>query len=256
MIDRNWQKELEPIMRGAGELLLSFYGKKLKKTIKPKNGFATEADIASEQFLIAELKKLLPEASFYAEESGKSGSDSDYCWVIDPLDGTTDFAHQIPYWCISVALTHNTTPIMGAIYAPMQDEYFYAQQGKGAWCNGKPIQVSEPEKFSDALIGIGVPYATDERLPVVKLAQKVVRQAFGVRYFGSIALDLANLASGRLDGVVLMHLAWWDVAAGIVILEEAGGKITDFEGNSLDPDYKTAFAGGKLVYTNLMNLVK
>lgn len=256
MINRNWQTELEPILRMAGELLLSFYGKKLHITEKPNNGFATEADTTSEQFLIAELKKLFPEASFYAEESGKSGTPGDYCWVIDPLDGTTNFAHQIPYWCISVALTHKNVPIVGAIYNPLQDEYFFADRGKGAWCNGEPIRVSDPEKFADALIAVGVPYPNEQRAPIVHLAEKIAKKAYGIRHLGAIALDLAMIASGRLDGVILTGLAWWDVAAGIVILEEAGGKITDFEGKIVEPGYKTAFAGGKLVYTNLVNLIK
>lgn len=250
----NFQKELEPILRLAGELLLTFYGKKLEITEKPLNGFVTQADVASEEYLIVALKKLFPQASFYAEESGKSGNLSDYCWVIDPLDGTTNFAHEIPYWCISVALTYKNMPIVGAIYNPILDEFFYGEQGKGAWCNGEPIRISEPLAFKDALIAVGIPYT--HGVPIIHLVERIANHTFGIRHLGAIALDLANIACGRLDGVVLTGLAWWDVAAGMVILTEAGGKITDFEGNPLIPGYKTAFAGGKIVYTSLVNLIK
>ncbi len=250
----NFQKELESILNKAGQILLSFYGKKLEITQKAQNGFVTQADRASEEYLIAALKKLFPQASLYAEESGKSGNPSDYCWVIDPLDGTTNFAHQIPYWCISVALTHKNVPIVGAIYNPILNEFFYGEQGKGAWCNGALIHVSEPQKFGDALIAVGIPYT--HGVPVIHLAERVANHAFGIRHLGAIALDLANMAAGRLDGVVLTGLAWWDVAAGMVILTEAGGRITDFEGKLLVPGYKTAFAGGKIVYTNLVSLIK
>lgn len=243
------------MLRLAGEMLLSYYGKKLDITEKPNNGFVTQADTASEEYLIAALKKLFPEASFYAEESGATGAESDYCWVIDPLDGTTNFAYGLPYWCISVALTHKNIPIMGAIYVPLSDEYFFAESGKGAFCNGEPIQVSEPADFGHALIAIGVPYPNEQRAPTIHLAEQVAKESYGIRHMGAIALDLANIACGRLDGVVLQGLAWWDVAAGIVLIQEAGGIITDFEGKKLDKSYKTGIAGGKLVYTKLAKMV-
>lgn len=255
MIDRNWQQDLEPILRSAGDILLSYYGKDLQIKEKPQNGFVTQADIASEQYLISALHELLPEASFFAEESGVSGT-SDYCWVIDPLDGTTNFAHGIPYWCISVALTHKNIPIVGAIYVPLQDDYFFAQTGKGAWCNGVAIKVSRPEKLAFALIAIGIPYPNDQRQSIVHLGERIATEAYGIRHLGSIALDLANISCGRLDGVVLTGLAWWDVAAGIVLLQEAGGKIGDFEGQPLTPGYQTGIAGSDLVYNSLKSFIK
>lgn len=255
MIDRDWGKELEPILREAGDILLSFYGRDLQIKEKPHNGFVTSADLASEKYLIQALGQLLPEASFFAEESGASGN-SDYCWVIDPLDGTTNFAHGIPYWCISVALTHKNVPIFGAIYVPLQDDYFFAAKGKGAWCNGVAIHVSEPEKLSQALIAIGIPYSNEQRPPIVHLGERIAFEAYGIRHLGAIALDLANISCGRLDGVVLTGLAWWDVAAGIVLLEQAGGKIADFEGNPLTPGYKTGVAGGNLVFNSLKTIIK
>ncbi len=255
MTPNNFKQELEPILRQAGDILLSYYGRELQIKEKPQNGFVTQADLASEQYLLEALHALLPEASFFAEESGASGSVNDYCWVIDPLDGTTNFAYGLPYWCISVALTYKNSPIVGAIYVPLQDDYFFAEVGKGAFCNGIAIKSSSPTEFAHALIAIGIPYGGDQRQKILHLGERIVVEAYGVRHLGAIALDLANIACGRLDGVVLTGMGWWDVAAGMVLIEEAGGQITDFEGKKLGPDYKTGMAGGKLVYTKLAQML-
>lgn len=255
MIPKNLNKSLEPILRAAGKILLSYYGKQMQITLKPGNGFVTQADIASEQYLMQALLALIPGASVHAEESGASGQESDYCWVIDPLDGTTNFARGLPYWCVSVALTYKDLPVAGAIYVPLTDEYFFAQQGMGATCNGTPIHVSELADLGEALISIRIPYFNDLQTPDGHLAEQVVSESYGIRHLGAIALDLANIACGRLDGVILRGVAWWDVAAGIVLIQEAGGQITGFEGKKLEKSNITGIAGGKLVYTKLTKLV-
>src|SRR3989304_6616926 len=161
---RNWHARLEPILRHAGEILLSYWGKPLTRQEKPDSGFVTEADLASEKYLVEALKRLLPTADFYTEENGKFGSnDSGYQWVIDPLDGTTNFAHGIPYFCISVALVYHDKPVCGAIYAPLQDEFFFAQEGKGAFLNDRAIQVSAPKPLSEALVAVGLPYGSRKK---------------------------------------------------------------------------------------------
>lgn len=255
MIPNTIKDDLERIIKQAGKVLLSFWGKKLHRQQK-LDGFVTEADLASEKYLIENLTQLFPEADFWAEESGQAGTNNNgYRWVIDPLDGTTNFAHHIPYFCISVALTHYDKPICSAIYNPLQDEFFYAQEGQGAWLNGQKIAVSSVSSISQAFIAFGTPYSQDKRLSVVIPAQKLAKTARAVRYMGAIALDLAFVAAGRFDGVFFVHLAWWDVAAGMLLVEQAGGKITDFEGNAISPSYQTCVAGGELVYDNLYKLL-
>lgn len=255
MNDRNWRKELEPIIRKAGDILLSFFGKKLERKMKPDHGFATEADLTSEKYLIEALGELLPEASFCAEESGKFGSESsEYCWVIDPLDGTTNFVHGLPYFCVSVALVYRGQPIVAVTYQPTTDEFYFAQKGEGAWLNDKKISVSHPKSLSHALIGCSLPYRS--KVDALEVVQQIVGHVYGVRHYGAAALDLAYVSVGRFDGVLFMDLAWWDVAAGILLITEAGGKITDFEGKPIGPDYASCVAGSSLVHQELLSLLR
>ena len=253
-MEQNWQPILEPILRQAGEILLSYYNKPLSHHEKISGGFVTEADVSSEKFLIEQLLTALPTASIWAEESGKTGQKSDYCWVIDPLDGTTNFAHGLPYFCISVALTCNNIPYVGAIYQPMTDEFFYAQTGVGAFLNGKPISVSAAQ-FNQALVSIGLPYRKPEQESLITRAKQIMQESYTIRHCGAIALDLAYVACGKMDGVFLSQLAWWDIAAGTVLIEQAGGIVTDFGGKPLNPDYTTAIAGGKIVYNHMALLL-
>ena len=253
---QNWPEVVEPIMCKAGDILLSYQAKQLTRTQKEEHGFVTEADLASEQFLISELSKIMPEASFCAEESGISGSTtSDYSWVIDPLDGTTNFSYGLPYYCISVALTYRDEPQFGMIYQPLLGELFYAQKGMGAFLNGQPITVSAPEDFNKSLIAVGLPYPAQERVNMVGMAQQVAGKAHGIRHFGAIALDLAYVAAGRLDGVMFGGLAWWDVAAGMLLIQEAGGLVSDFQGNQLNPAYRTCIGGGPMVHATVKDIV-
>lgn len=252
-MEQNWSAVLEPIVKEAGAVLLSYYDQSLTRREKEQGGFVTQADIKSEQFLIEQLAKVLPEASFWAEEGGKKG-DGAYCWVIDPLDGTTNFAQGIPYFCISVALTYNNVPFVGAIYQPLLDQFFYAQAGKGAFLNGVPIHVSKPESLAKAVVGVGLSYRHIKRKELIHATERVANRVYAIRHFGAIALDLAHVAAGKMDGVFFTHLAWWDVAAGMVLVTEAGGKITDFSGKPLTFEYTTCVAGGSLVYNGVMEL--
>lgn len=248
--NKDLQKELESILKEAGEILLSYWGKQLERREK-REGFMTEADLASEKYLITKLTDLF-QADIWAEESGQSGSNNNgYRWVIDPLDGTTNFASGLPYFCVSVALTEHDVPIHAAIYNPLQNDFFYARRDAGAWCNGQKIYVSNPSSFDKAVIASGLTYARDKRARVVVPTLEIIKAVHAMRNFGAIAFDLANVASGRLDGVFLSNLSWWDVAAGMLLIKEAGGKIADFQGNPLTPAYQTCVAGGQLVYDHL-----
>jgi myo-inositol-1(or 4)-monophosphatase len=251
----DWSAKLEPIMRDAGNILFNFYGKELNCTEKQEGGFVTEADLAAEKFLMTQLGKLLPEADFVAEESGISGNGR-YQWVIDPLDGTTNFTIGFPLFAIAVALTDNEQAVCGAIFIPMTDEFFYAQRGNGAWLNGHKIQVSEPEDFGKAVIGVSLPYARRERIDLVHGSEGIIREAYATRRTGSSCIDLAYVACGRFDGAFFTRFQWWDVAPGIVLVQEAGGLITDFEGNSLGPKYQSCLAGGRMVHDRMTKLLK
>lgn len=256
VLDQNWRELLEPILRKSGDIILSYWGQKLSLTIKEK-GFATDADLASEEYLTKALVALLPDAGVWAEENGKSGSDSaEYHWVIDPLDGTTNFAHGIPYFCISVALTYHGEPIVAAIYNPTQDEFYFAQKGEGSWLNGKKITVSSPKKLSHALIAAGLPYGAKKKSNALETVQEVVQHVFAIRHYGAAALDLAQVAAGRFDGLLFIGLGWWDVAAGMLLVQEAGGIVSDFTGDPVDAEYPNCIAGGPLVYEGVRDIVK
>ncbi|MDP3889384.1 MAG: inositol monophosphatase family protein [bacterium] len=251
---KDWRSLLEPIMRKAGAIILGYGDKELKTAYKNNQGLVTEADRASENYLIEALSKILPEAAIVAEESGNNGS-GNYCWVIDPLDGTTNFVHELPYFCISVALTYNNEPVVGAIFNPLRNEFFYAQRGHGATLNGKPIHVSSLRAVGKSLIALGLPYDHELRAPLLDVANKLAQKAFGIRHIGAAALDLAYVACGRFEGCFFSHLAWWDVAAGVVLIQEAGGTITDFYGKPLTPEYISCMAGGPAVYQELKNML-
>jgi myo-inositol-1(or 4)-monophosphatase len=249
------RESIKPIMEKAGQILLGFFDKKLTFTEKDQSGFVTEADLASEKYLIDTLGSLLPQSAFYAEESGKTGT-GDYRWVIDPLDGTTNFAHRLPYFCISVALTHHDKPIVGAIYNPMLKDFFYAQQGGGATLNGVPIRVREQQDLSRTVMAVGFPYAKNTQfMKLVEGVQRVLPATYALRSFGAVALDLAYVAAGRLDGAFFEGLGWWDVAAGIVLIEEAGGKATDFQGGQIGPDYASFVAANGPMHQKLLPLL-
>lgn len=243
---------LEAIIKEAGRIVLSYFDKKLTFTHKDQSGFATDADLAAEEYLIKELGLLLPEAAFFAEESGKSGSGA-YCWVIDPLDGTTNFAHRIPYFCISVALTHHDKPIMGAIYQPITDEFFYAERGRGSFLNGAKMNVNPEQDLAKSMVAVGFPYAKNKQfMELLEGIQRILPETHSFRCYGAVALDLAYVAAGRLDGAFFEGLGWWDVAAGILLIEEAGGRVTDFQGQEVTPSYVSLVAANRQMQEKLI----
>ena len=254
----NLSHKTEPIIRKAGDILLGFFRKPLERITKEAHGsFVTEADLASEKYLIVELATIIPQASFFAEESGKSGSSSDYCWVIDPLDGTTNFAHGLDYFCISIALTYKDEPIFGMVYRPITDELFWAEKNNGAYLNNEVLKVSEKDSVKKGLFGACLPYGEGEELAhALAIREKVARQSYGLRTFGAAALDIALVAAGRLDGVFFEKLGWWDVAAGMLIVQEAGGKVSDYLGRPIGSDYKTFLAANDQVYAQLLGIIQ
>lgn len=244
----NWHDELLPVMRGAGDILIEYFYKfrSLPRHKKSDNSYYTPADIAAEQYLKKQLLQLVPQAQIYAEESGISGN-SDYAWVIDPLDGTTNFAQGIPYWCISVALTYKNSPICASIYNPLMDEFFYADLHTHTTMNNGKVTVTQ-QSLEEGLVALGFSYDVEKKIRLMHRAEKIVQKAFAIRHFGAIALDLAYTAAGKIDGAFFEGLSWWDVAAGKLLIEQAGGMIGDFKGDQIEPNYSSCMAGGKLIY--------
>lgn len=248
---------IEEVIKKAGDLVLSYFYKPAASYREKDAGeLVTEADVVSERYLTEQLTKLLPGASVIGEELGSNKGSTDYCWVIDPLDGTTNFVHKLPFFCISVALTFKGEPILGVVYQPLTKEYFYAHRGNGAFLNGKKIQVSNVCHIDKTIILIGFPYKKGRRFEhLLTLTKEIVPKTFAFRHFGAAALDLAYVAAGRVDAVFFEELTWWDVAAGVLLIQEAGGITSDFEGNPINEDYKTFFGAGPALYKQLQKLI-
>jgi myo-inositol-1(or 4)-monophosphatase len=199
---------------------------------KGKNDFVSYVDKKSEEMLVKALNSLLPEAGFIAEENTSTKKGEHYNWIIDPLDGTTNFIHGIPCFAISIALMHDNEIVIGVVYETNLDECFYAWKGSIAYLNEKEIQVSKVSKLSDSLLATGFPYYDYHELyEYLELFKYFMQHTHGLRRWGSAATDLAYVACGRFDGFYEYGLQPWDVAAGTFIVQQAGGRVTDFSGN-------------------------
>ena len=199
--------------------------------VKSENNLVTYVDKESERRFVEGLRTMLPEAGFVAEEGTGQRNAAGLNWVIDPLDGTTNFVHGMPVWCTSIGLCDGITPILGVIYDPNTDECFSAYQGGGAFLNGKPIRVSLVTSVQQSLLATGFPYDDFGREEAyIELFRKLIRGTRGLRRLGSAALDMAWTACGRVEGFYEYGLNPWDVAAGAIIVQEAGGIVTEFNG--------------------------
>lgn len=211
---------------------------------KDINNLVSYVDKETEKLLVAGLREILPEASFITEE-GTTGEDRNteaLNWIIDPLDGTTNFVHGLPVYCVSVGLVRGKEPLIGIIHEPNLDELFYGWQGGGAWCNGKRLQVSKAQHLSESLIATGFPYRNFEKqAKYMEILSTLMRRTHGVRRMGAAAVDLAYVAAARFEGFYEYNLHPWDMAAGVLLIKEAGGTVTDFEGGD---DY---LFGGNIV---------
>lgn len=199
--------------------------------IKSRNSLVSYVDQKAEEILVRGLGRILPEAGFITEEGTVTQQTSDYTWIIDPLDGTTNFLQQIPVYSVSVGLMHGDQLVAGVIRDIVQHETFYAWKGGGAWCNGERIYVSRRDHVGDAVVATGFPYSSRDVLPqLTSVFEFFLKHARGIRRLGSAAIDLAYVACGRFDVYYETTLNPWDIAGGILIVEEAGGQVTDFAG--------------------------
>ncbi len=224
---------------------------------KHRSGLVTYVDRTAEQMLVERLGTLLPEAGFFTEEETVSReTQTRLCWVIDPLDGTTNYLHGIPHYSISVGLRSGSEVILGIVYHVVRDEMYHAVRNGGAWCDDAPIRVSERKALAEALVATGFPYHNLSRLePWLNMLRIVTTQARAVRRFGSAALDLAYVACGRFDVFYEYGLNAWDVAGGALLVHEAGGRISDFQGGAGFLNGSEVLACNALVFDTVLQIV-
>ncbi len=249
---------------GAKELQRFFNGSFKISNKEGINNLVTEADHAAEKAIIEIISKDFPEHNILSEEAGEvliigreQGVDSEYKWIIDPIDGTVNFANGIPICCVSIGLEHNGKMIMGAVYNPNMNEFFLAQRGNGATLNDKKIQVSDKTEVIKSCLVTGFPYTyLNEPNGPLQIFEKLIRQGIPVRRLGSAAIDLCWVAAGRFDGFYEHNLHAWDSAAGFLMVEEAGGKVTDFEGNYYSPYQRHLLATNGKIHEELLKYVR
>jgi myo-inositol-1(or 4)-monophosphatase len=223
---------IEAARRGAAVLLK--YWEQLGKAdadLKARNDWVSNADRESEDAIMATISELSPGDAFLGEESGRSAGSSERRWVIDPLDGTSNYLQHFPFWCVSIALRERGETVAGIVYEPLRDLFFTAERGSGAFRNGARMSISSQETLEGSFIATGFPFRAQEYVePYVAIFTDIIRTSKGVRRAGSAALDLAYTAASIFDGFFEMHLAPWDVAAGALLVTEAGGVVSDFSG--------------------------
>jgi len=221
------------VAKKAGDFIRQSKGTLQHKHIEIKglNDFVTRIDKESERLIVNDLREIFPEGDFLAEEQSAERNGADYTWIIDPLDGTTNFIHGLPCFCVSIGLVKGDVPIMGVIYEVNLDECFYAWQGGGAWLNHSRINCAGRDKLADSLLVTGFPYYDYSKIDqYLELFKYLMQHSRGMRRLGSAAADLAYVAAGRCDAFYEYSLKAWDVAAGAIIVREAGGIVTDFSG--------------------------
>ena len=229
--------DLESLARAAGKILRDGYDKEHDVQFKGVIDLVTEVDHQSEKFLLGEIARRWPGGRVFAEESGESGQGGDLVWYVDPLDGTVNYAHGVPIFCVSIGCAWDGQVQLGAVYDPLRDEMFAAERGRGAWRNGHPLRVSNATELQRSLLVTGFPYNTWTAKPNnLEYFGRFARITQGVRRLGSAALDLCYVAAGRFDGFWELALNAWDVAAGGVIAEQAGARVTNLKGA---PGYMT-----------------
>ena len=244
--------------RKAGSIIsrAAFDVDKLTVRSKHKNDFVTEVDNAAEEAIISVLHEAYPGHGFLAEESGYRDRDAEYLWVIDPLDGTTNFLHGFPQYCVSIGLLHKGVPYQAVVYDPNRNELFTASKGVGAYLNDRRIRVSKVDKVEDSLVGTGFPFREHANLDdYLRMLKNVMSTCSGVRRPGAAALDLAWVACGRIDGFWEIGLAPWDMAAGALLIREAGGLVGDLAGDDKFLDSGRILASNAKLFAAYLKLL-
>jgi myo-inositol-1(or 4)-monophosphatase len=241
---------------GAKEMVRFFNGQFSISNKEGINNLVTEADHAAEKAIFDVIQSDFPDHGILSEEAGAIVQDTRYKWIIDPIDGTVNFAHGIPLCCVSIALEHEGSVIMGAVYNPFLHELFFAQKGWGASLNDKKIQVSSQENVGASCLVTGFPYTyLDMPNGPLTIFEKLIRKGIPVRRLGSAAMDLCWVAAGRFDGFYEHKLQAWDSAAGWLIVEEAGGRVTDFNGQPYSPYQPHLLATNGHIHKDLLSII-
>lgn len=248
---------MSAIAREAGALLMQYFHQGLKIEYKGDADLVTAADRASETLIRERIRAQFPSHDVLGEEQGLKDSGSEYRWYVDPLDGTTNFAHGYPVFCVSMALEHRANGegerIAGVVYDPTRNELFTAEKGKGAHLDGKPIHVSKAAQLKECLLATGFPSHKRHKNPNIHFYHQITLRTHGVRRAGSAALDLCNVACGRFDGFWEFNLNPWDTAAGVLIVEEAGGKVSRYDGSAFELNSRETLASNGLVHDALLH---
>jgi myo-inositol-1(or 4)-monophosphatase len=256
-----WVPAASGIAREAGALLREFFAQGVETEYKGDVDLVTVADRAAEKLLHERLGKAFPEHGIYAEEGTRERLESEYRWYVDPLDGTTNFAHGFPHFCVSMGLEHRPagtgpeedgTLVAAVLYDPLRDELFTAERGRGAWLNGRPIHVSRTPELAESLVATGFPSRKRHQNPNIHFYQEFTLRSHGVRRAGSAALDLAYVACGRFDAFWEFKLNPWDTAAGILLILEACGRVTGFSGDPFLLDSREILASNGLLHSELL----
>ena len=246
--------------RKAGRALKRDFGEveKLQVSLKGPANFVSAADRRAEETLYAELAKARPNYGFLGEEGGeREGADKTHRWIVDPLDGTTNFLHGIPQFAISIALEREQTVVAGLVYNPANDEMFIAESGKGAFLNDQRIRVANRKRLNDAVIACGLPHYGRPGFPLAhRETGALQQQVAGLRRFGAAALDLAWVAAGRLDGYWERNIKPWDVAAGLILVREAGGYVTDCDGGEDMFGKGEVAAGNEAIHKEMLRVLR
>jgi len=250
-----WALQVEPIVRKAGALAHSYFRKNVQGYDKGGGSIVTQADIEVENYLKKALGQLIPGSGFIAEESLRAPAE--YTWVIDPIDGTRNFAHGLPYYAISVALVYKEELIFGMVYDPSQNELFWGEKGKGAFCNAQPLGLKDRERRPvEGLLIATNSFIKKTRLERIMQVYEALKEYNpSLRCTGSAALDITYAAAGYIDIAIFKGLAWWDIAAAACIAEQAGLKVTDFQGNKIQEKNDTFLAAPVYLYENVRKVL-
>lgn len=262
-VDLQFAGPAAQIAKEAGMLIRDFYNRGVETEYKGDVDLVTEADRSSERLIRSRLQVVFPDHGIFGEEGTRDGLDREYRWYVDPLDGTTNFAHRFPAFCVSLGLERRPKGLAAdedgeltaaVVYDPMRDELFVAEKGKGAYLNGKRIHVSNTPELAEALVATGFPSRKRHDSPNIHFYQEFTLRSHGVRRVGSAALDLSYIACGRFDGFWEFNLNPWDTAAGILLVLESGGSVTSFEGAPFRLESKEILATNGLMQQEMINL--
>src|SRR3989304_5343609 len=236
----------------AGEKLEYYFESSLEHYEKEDKSIVTRADLEADEIIINEIEARFPSHQILSEEKGEVGSKSDYLWIIDPLDGTHNFARGIPIFCTSIALIYKREAIVSVVYYPPTNALFTAEKGKGAYWNGERIQVSDPSDLSKTLVSLGRGKETKDKQEMLKIINSLHEKVGSIRLLMSASLELAYVAEGRIDAFAVLGLKSWDFIGGLLLVEEAGGKATDFTGKKWNLDSTYVLASNGKIHDQLL----